>query len=128
MKYTPENITELNKGEVFVFGSNTMGIHGAGAAKLAMEKFDAKFGVGCGPTGRCYAIPTKDNKIQTLPITRIKEFVDSFLNYAKNKSHKTFLVTKIGCGLAGLKIANIAPMFKNKTENVILPEEFHDYI
>jgi hypothetical protein len=128
MKYTPENITELKPNEVFVFGSNLAGIHGAGAARFANKVLGAEFGVGVGMTGKCYALPTKDHDIWTLPLTRIQEYVIDFLDYAKENQDKTFLVTQIGCGLAGFAPEDIAPMFKVHPKNVILPKEFHEVI
>jgi len=128
MRYTPDYITELKEDEVFVFGSNTAGIHGAGAARLANKIFGAEWGVGVGITGRCYALPTKDDDIWTLPLNRIQEYVTDFLEFAKENPNKIFLTTAIGCGLAGWSPDDIAPMFKNHPKNVILPKEFHDII
>jgi hypothetical protein len=128
MKYTDEYITELKPNEIFIFGSNLKGIHGAGAAKLAREKFGAKMGVSIGITGQCYAIPTKDENIWTLPLSRIEEYVIDFIQYAKENPDKIFLVSKIGCGLAGYTPEDIAPMFKNYPKNVIIPKEFHEVI
>lgn len=128
MKFTPEFINQLKSNEVFVFGSNLAGIHGAGAAKTANKLFGAEFGKGVGPTGNCYALPTKDEDIWTLPLNRIEEYVLDFLDYAKENPNKTFLVTQIGCGLAGWTPEDIAPMFKKHTINVILPKEFHEVI
>lgn len=126
-KYTPEPITALNPNEIFVFGSNESGIHGAGAARMALS-FGAKMGHGFGPSGSTFAIPTKDWNIETLPIPHIAPYVTRFLEYTKNKPNLIFLVTKIGCGLAGHTIETIAPLFKGHPSNVILPEEFHHYI
>ena len=128
MKYTPDHITELKPNEVFVFGSNLAGIHGAGAARFAHKVFGAKFGVGIGMTGRCYALPTKDENIWTLPLTEIQGYVMDFLDYAIENPDKIFLVTKIGTGLAGWTPENIAPMFKDHPNNVIIPKEFHEVI
>lgn len=124
MRYTPDDITVLDKDEIFVFGSNLSGIHGAGAAKLAYDKFGAKWGVGIGLAGQTYAIPTKDRDIQTLPLDKINHWVESFLMYASLRQEKIFLVTKIGCGLARYKVEDIAPMFKGHSSNVILPFDF----
>jgi len=121
---TPEKITSLKPQEIFVFGSNLAGRHGAGAALLAAQRFGAKRGVGEGPTGYCYAIPTKDENIQTLPLREINCYVIEFLNYANMNPGLTFLVTKIGCGLAGYSVEEIAPMFHKVPKNVILPVEF----
>lgn len=96
---------------VFVFGSNEAGIHGAGAAKTAYDKHGARWGFSYGHMGDSFAIPTKDENIETMPIERIKQYVEGFLAYAKGHRKLTFQVTRIGCGLAGLKDEDIAPMF-----------------
>lgn len=113
MRTYHQNGTLPQNGEIFVFGSNLAGIHGAGAAKVAV-KFGAKYGVGIGVRGNTYAIPTKDQYIQTLPLEeiefRIKEFCDYTRNYGNGKK---FFVTAVGCGLAGYKDRHIAPLFKS---------------
>ncbi len=130
MKYTPENITHLEPNQIFVYGANSAGIHGAGAAKLAL-KWGAKM-YEYGLNGQTYGIPTKDRQIYTLPLDKIQLHVDDFLALAFSHQEYEFLVTKIGTGLAGIPISDIAPLFKIiKTgvfENVILPEEFYKYI
>jgi hypothetical protein len=128
MKFTPDNITELQEYEIFVFGSNESGIHGAGAAKLAFEKFGAVWGVGVGRRGKTYAIPTKDYTIKTLDLIEIEDYVKEFLIFANNNSNLTFLVTEIGCGLAGYTPKDIGPLFKGAPSNVILPQVFHNHI
>lgn len=125
--HTPENITALEPNQIFVFGSNKVGRHGAGAALLARNKFGAVYGVGEGPTGRCYAIPTKDEHLRTLPLSEISQSVDRFLVYARANPSLQFLVTKIGAGLAGYSCEEVRDnCFKNKDipSNVILPIEF----
>jgi hypothetical protein len=130
MKYTPENIRHLAPNQIFCYGANAAGIHGAGAAKLAL-RWGAKMGQ-YGLVGQTYGIPTKDKKIQTLPLDKIQVHVNDFLATAFSHPEYEFLVTKIGTGLAAIPISDIAPLFKAvKTgvfENVILPEEFHNYI
>ena len=130
MKYTPENITHLEPNQIFTYGANEKGVHGAGAAKLAL-RWGAKMGQ-YGLVGQTYGIPTKDKKIQTLPLDKIQVHVDTFLATAFSHTEYEFLVSKIGCGLAGYRPEDIAPLFKIiKTgvfENVILPEEFYKYI
>lgn len=110
-----------NKKPVYVFGSNLAGRHGRGSAKLAVDNWGAKYGVGYGPTGYSYAIPTKDKNIQTLPIDIIKLYVDAFIDHAKENPGLGFLTVKIGCGLAGYKEEEIIPLFANCPENVLLP-------
>jgi hypothetical protein len=125
-RITPENITKLPEKHIFVFGSNLSGRHGKGAAKTALT-WGAKWGQASGLQGRTWGIPTKDQTIRrTLTITEIKPFVDQFINEAKLKPELIFLVTEIGCGLAGLKPKDIAPLFQmaKDIENIYLPERF----
>lgn len=122
---TPNRITELSSSEVFVFGSNLQGYHGGGAARTAMDKFGAEWGVGVGPTGRCYAIPTMQGGVET-----IKPYVDEFLEYAKEHPDTRFLVTRIGCGIAGFDDMDIAPLFEEAVSipNIALPKTWWNII
>ena len=123
---TPENIENLQEGEIFVFGSNLSGRHGKGAAKTALT-WGAIWGQAKGLQGRTYGIPTKDASIRrTLSIDEIRPFVDEFIELAKSRSDLTFLVTLIGCGLAGHKPKDIAPLFESSVEvpNIHLPYQF----
>lgn len=128
-RFTSSRITELEPYQVFVFGSNEKGVHGAGAAKQAV-KFGAKYGEGIGQYGQTYAIPTKDSNIQTLPLERIKAYVNIFTAHAKRNQDWEYLVTEIGCGLAGYQPEDIAPLFKDalKLYNVILPKSFYQIL
>lgn len=128
MMYTPEKLTFLAPNEIFVFGSNQAGMHGKGAALVAQRLFGAEYGKGRGLVGQTYAIPTKSRYLKTLPLSAIRVFVDQFLREAESMPHLTFYVTKIGCGLAGYKPDQIAPMFRGHPANVILPREFHELI
>lgn len=126
MRTTPENISKLEQGYIFVFGSNLSGRHGKGAAKTALG-WGAKWGQAAGLQGRTYGIPTKDASVRrTLSIDEIKPFVDEFIEFAKNRKDLIFLVTEIGCGLAGYKPKDIAPLFTSAidVENIYLPERF----
>ncbi|QDH84040.1 hypothetical protein KMC60_gp12 [Achromobacter phage vB_AxyP_19-32_Axy11] len=105
--------------KVFVFGSNTAGIHGAGAARTAHKKFGARWGIGYGLHGNSFAIPTKDSNIKTLDMGSIKAFVEGFIAFARSRSDLTFQVTRIGCGLAGLSDADMAMMFTNAPSNCL---------
>ena len=123
---TPDIITKLNDNEIFIFGSNLSGRHGKGAAKTALG-WGAKWGQAKGLQGRTYGIPTKDASIRrTLTIEEIKPFVDEFIEFAKANENLTFLVTEIGCGLAGLKPKEVAPLFKHAVNvlNIYLPSRF----
>ena len=124
-EYTPERISELKENEIFVFGSNLAGMHGGGAAWIAYERFGAIMGQGVGLQGQSYAIPTMQGGVET-----IKTYVDEFIEFAHQHQEYKFLVTKIGCGIAGFRNEEIAPLFKNAIdlENVILPKEFVDWI
>lgn len=102
---------------IFVFGSNEAGVHGAGAAKFAYEKKGARWGKSYGHYGDSFAIPTKDEYIESMPLDRIQQYVQGFLAYAKGHRKLTFQVTCIGCGLAGFKHEHIAPMFRMAPSN-----------
>lgn len=126
---TPENITKLDKDSIFVFGSNEGGKHGAGAALTAKEKFGAVEGVGFGPQGQSFAIPTKNwNLSSTLSKDTIECYCVRFCEYALQHKDKKFYVTKIGCGLAGLTPEDVANCFTmvdmEQIDNIYLPEEF----
>lgn len=124
-RYTPEMITELGENEIFVFGSNLAGAHGGGAARVAYNKFGAVWGQGVGLQGQSYAIPTMHGGIK-----EIKPYVEEFIEFASKHPEYTFLVTKIGCGIAGFAIEEIAPLFAEavKLQNVVLPKEFAEII
>jgi hypothetical protein len=108
--------------QVFVFGSNEAGIHGAGAAQFALENCGAELYQGVGMAGDSYAIPTKDTNIKTLPLKQIRKYVDQFLRYTAENPKVDFFVTRIGCGLAGYTDIDIAPMFDGAPRNCILPK------
>lgn len=119
--YTPERITELKADEIFVFGSNLEGMHGGGAAYVAFQKFVAVMGCGVGLRGQSYAIPTMQGGVET-----IKPYVDEFISFAKSRPDLFFYVTRIGCGIAGFRDKDIAPLFKDAAgvENICLPKSF----
>ena len=116
---TPAFITQLEPNEIFVFGSNLRGMHGGGAAYIAYRQFGAVMGQGVGLQGQSYAIPTMQGGQET-----IRPYVDEFIEFAKEHTNLTFLVTRIGCGIAGLTDEEIAPLFEkaHDVENIVLPE------
>ena len=120
-RFTPEHIAVLEDGEIFVFGSNLAGAHGGGAARAARLHFGAVMGQGVGLQGQSYAIPTMQGGPET-----IKPYVDDFILFAKQHPELTFLVTPIGCGIAGFQARDIAPLFASAidVENIILPRQF----
>ena len=122
-----KQLMDLLSDLVFVFGSNRRGIHGAGAAKDALN-FGAKYGQGRGLQGRSYALPTKETPYQTLSLDEIKKEVDLFNKAAEKNPLLKFLVTPVGTGRAGYKGSDIAPLFEktSKLPNVALPREFRD--
>ena len=111
-------ITRLEPNEVFVFGSNASGQHGAGAAQVAHERFGAVWGEGHALHGQSYAIDTMSG------FETIVTEVAAFLRFAEEHPELCFLVTEIGCGIAGYTPAQIAPMFRGAAPNVVLPERF----
>ena len=119
--YTPERVSELKADEVFVFGSNLAGMHGGGAAYVAFQKFGAVMGCGVGLRGQSYAIPTMQGGVET-----IKPYVDEFIEFAKSHPELFFYVTRIGCGIAGFRDSEIAPLFTaaREVENICLPKSF----
>lgn len=124
-KYTPEFITELADDEVFVFGSNLRGMHGGGAAATAHRCFGAVWGQGVGLQGQSFAIPTMQGGVKT-----VKPYVDEFIEFAKCHPELRFLVTKIGCGIAGFREEQIALLFAEAIDvkNIILPRDFVEII
>lgn len=126
-------------GSIWVFGSNYAGRHGAGAALVARRKFAAIEGVGHGPMicsrddrcqhkSRCYAIPTKDGDIVTMPLAQIRPYVSLFLEFAAAMTHERFFVTRVGCGLAGYKDAQMAPLFAGAPSNCSFASQWEKYL
>ena len=120
-EFTTDMISELKENEIFVFGSNLGGFHGGGAARAALNHFGAIWGQGVGLQGRSYAIPTMHGGVDA-----IKPYVDEFIDFARQHQEHKFLVTRIGCGIAGFTVAEMAPLFSEAIglPNVILPEDF----
>lgn len=124
-RISSDRITELKDNEIFVFGSNLEGRHGGGAALLAYRKWGGVWGQGVGLQGQCYGIPTMHGGPE-----KIKPYVDEFIEFARNHKELNFLVTEIGCGIAGFSPEDIAPLFAEAidVENIYLPKRFVDII
>lgn len=122
-RITSDNITALAPGEIFVFGSNLEGAHGGGAARLAWKKWGAVWGQGTGLQGQTYGIPTMHGGPEA-----IRPYVEEFIRFASSHPQMTFLVTEVGCGIAGFTPAEIAPLFANAVDvpNIHLPRRFWD--
>ena len=120
-RISPQWITSLEENEIFVFGSNLEGMHGGGAALLAYEKFGAVWGQGTGLQGKSYGIPTMHGGVDT-----IAPYVDEFIAFAREHGELKFLVTEIGCGIAGFTVEEMAPLFRTAldVENIYLPQRF----
>ena len=130
MRVSAKHIDKLEDDEVFVFGSNTEGMHTGGAARMAMN-WGAIYGKAFGLQGKTFAIPTVDyTRSGKMSVDEIKKYVDEFLDFTIKNKDKKFLVTEIGCGIAGFKVSEIAPLFRKALEysNVYLPERFINYL
>lgn len=120
-----------SEGWVFVFGSNLKGIHGAGAAKEAQARFGARYGLGIGRSGHSYAIPTKDRNLRSLSIQQISVRIRDFVQYVKSHPGEKFWVTRVGCGLAGYRDSDIAPLFHGILEvpaQISLPYPWKNFL
>lgn len=122
--------TVPTNGEIFVFGSNLAGRHGAGAAKKAYQNYGAKYGKGVGLCGSSYALPTKDENIITLGIDEIRFHISEFYECISQHPEVQFFITRIGCGLAGYKDSDIAPLFRDfvNFQNISWPEEWKSFV
>lgn len=116
------------EGAIFVFGSNLAGIHGAGAARYAFDHAGAVWGIGVGPQGDSFAIPTKDYNIVTMGIDEIIPYIADFIAYAMEYPDTKFIVTRIGCGLAGYRDEQIAPLFADAPTNCSFSEQWKVYV
>lgn len=114
--------------KIFVFGSNREGRHGKGAALEALQNWGAIYGIGEGLQGYSYAIPTKSTPYKSLQLEEIRSHVNNFINFACNNPQLQFILTPIGCGLAGFTPKHIAPLFNSVPSNVIIPEEFTPFL
>jgi hypothetical protein len=114
--------------DIFVFGSNLSGNHTGGAARYAHEKRGAVMGVGEGLTGECYALPTVGEDFHTMTLAKVKEHVNTFLKVANRRDDLDFQVTRVGCGIAGFKDADIAPLFADAPPNCSFDEKWEEFL
>jgi hypothetical protein len=127
--YNEGRFRHLDKyNSIFVFGSNEAGYHGAGAARFAEQFLGAVNKVGNGPTGLCYALPTKSRTIRTLPLHIVQRYVEQFNRYAEDNPGITFKVTQVGCGLAGFTGADIAPFFTKSPSNCFFDLAWEEFL
>ena len=124
-RFTPDKVERLSNCEIFVFGSNLEGRHMGGAARFAYEKFGAEWGVGDGPTGQCYAIPTMHGGLED-----IRPYAEKFIAYAKAHPMNRFLLTRVGCGIAGFKDSDMAQLFEDVLDipNIAYPRQWMPYM
>lgn len=115
---------EWQPDEVFVFGSNLKGVHAGGAARFARLNCDAKDGIGFGPTGQAYALPTCSDPGIPLTLDEIRRQAESFLIYARRYPERRFFLTRVGCGIAGFTDSEISPLFAGVPANVRTPPEW----
>lgn len=121
-------IKDLPEDTIFVFGSNMAGTHQGGAAKTALLHFGATKGVGRGWAGQSFAIPTMNEHLQQMPLSQIQHYIDDFKIYTRNHLKMKYFITSVGCGVAGYKVEEIAPMFKGISRNVIFPVSFRPFV
>jgi hypothetical protein len=114
--------------QIFVFGSNMAGRHGAGAALDAVKNWGARYGQAYGRQGRAFAIPTKGKDLETLDLKQIQGYINAFIDYADEREDLEFLVTRVGCGLAGYNDDQIGPMFRDAPHNCVVPTEWEKYL
>lgn len=125
MNNTPDNITELEPNQIFVFGSNLSGHHAGGAARLAHDKFGAEMNVGEGLTGRCcYAFPTLGYDMQKRGGLNLNISKNRLFSTARALPEKTFLLTKVGCGIANYSEEEMAKLFENSPSNIVKPKNW----
>lgn len=122
MNFAPDHITALGPDEIIVVGTNTAGRHGAGAAAYARRKFGLVYGIGEGLSGQTYALPTLGKKLEQRNDEQLTMSVRRLWKAARENPTKTFLLTKVGCGLAGYDEAYIALKFKGAPDNILLPK------
>lgn len=127
-RYHPDRTKPASGSAVWVFGSNLAGRHGKGAALEALQSFGAACGVGIGPCGNSYAIPTKDMNLEVISLLDIRESVKTFIDHARSLPGTSFFVTRIGCGYAGYSDYQIAPMFRDAPTNCSFAEQWKSFL
>ena len=128
MKTHKDGTLPFSSDYIFVFGSNLSGFHGGGAAKKALDSYGAFWGVADGLVGNSYAIPTKGYAIDYIKLSVILPYIAKFVRFAKEHKDMKFFLTRIGCGLAGFRDCDIAPLFRGIGDNCDIPEEWEQYL
>lgn len=128
-RITPENITIVSSDMRILVGTNESGIHGTGIARMATENWGLQWGIGFGPSGFCFGLPTKDWMIKQLPLGVIEQYAERYIEYCQIATKLKHYVTKVGCGLAGYTVPDIAPFFQRcrRYNNMWLPQDFIDF-
>lgn len=128
-RITPENITVITSDMRILIGTNESGVHAAGIARIGHENWGLQWGVGFGPSGFCFGLPTKDWTIRQLPLSVIEQYVERYIDYCQISTKLSHYVTKVGCGLAGYTVPDIAPFFQRcrRYNNMWLPQDFMDF-
>jgi len=119
--HTSERIERLGSNQIFIFGSNILGNHFGGAAKQAYDLFSAEWGVGEGMTGQCYAFPTLDQNMEKRSEGELQNSIEELYFRASLFPEKEFLLTKVGCGIAGYDEEYMKQLFRDSPENIIKP-------
>ena len=116
-KYVPQIVYSLGRNEIFVFGSNRLGNHIGGAANVAFREFGASWGVGEGLTSNTYALPTLDEQYNQVTMDELYESFVKFLKCVASNQDKLFLLTPVGCGIAGFDTNQVADVFWRAVKN-----------
>ena len=125
----------LNKDQIFVFGSNTQGRHGSGAALTARLKFGAIYGNPEGIQGKSFAIITKDLTKNTHPsrtVSQIISQINKLYEYATLHPDKEFIIP-YKCSdynLNAYSSEDMAKMFASSEipDNIVFDKLFYELV
>lgn len=116
--YTPNRIAALRPNEIFVFGSNLLGRHMGGAARLARRVFNAETGVAEGLTGQAYAFPTLDEEMRRVSSGLLRTSFVRLLNFALEHPMLKFYLTEVGCGIAGWQVDTVRELLWEAVKSI----------